>query len=83
MDYLKLKAKRALVTGGTKGIGQAVVKAFRDAGAVVMSAARSQPMDPSGYEHFVLADISTREGAERLSNAVLDRLGASTSWCTS
>lgn len=75
MDYLQLNGKRALVTGGTKGIGQAVVKAFRDAGAVVMSAARSQPMDPSGYDHFVVADISTREGAERLCNAVLDRLG--------
>ncbi len=74
MDYLRLTGKRAVVTGGSKGIGRAVVKTFCDAGAIVMTAARSPPMDRSGYDHFVLADISTPEGAERLSNAVLDRL---------
>ena len=31
-DYLELEGKRALVTGGTKGVGQAVVATLRDAG---------------------------------------------------
>jgi NAD(P)-dependent dehydrogenase (short-subunit alcohol dehydrogenase family) len=30
---LELEGKRALVTGGTKGVGQAVVAALREAGA--------------------------------------------------
>ena len=40
---LQLDGKRALVTGGTKGIGAAVAKALTDAGAKVMIAARSVP----------------------------------------
>ena len=42
-DYLELMGKRALVTGGTKGVGQAVVAALREAGATVLTTARSQP----------------------------------------
>ena len=34
-SYLDLEGKRALVTGGTKGVGQAVVAALREAGATV------------------------------------------------
>jgi NAD(P)-dependent dehydrogenase (short-subunit alcohol dehydrogenase family) len=32
-NYLELEGKRALVTGGTKGVGAAVVAALREAGA--------------------------------------------------
>src|SRR4249920_642905 len=42
-DYLALQGKRALVTGGTRGIGAAVVAALRDAGATVLTTARSRP----------------------------------------
>ncbi len=37
---LGLKGKRALVTGGTKGIGAAVVQALREASARVVTTAR-------------------------------------------
>ena len=36
--YLGLEGKRALVTGGAKGVGQAVVAALREAGATTASA---------------------------------------------
>ena len=40
---LGLEGKRALVTGGTKGVGQAVVAALCEAGATTLTTARSRP----------------------------------------
>ena len=40
---LELTERRALVTGGTKGIGAAVVACLREAGATVLATARTQP----------------------------------------
>jgi NAD(P)-dependent dehydrogenase (short-subunit alcohol dehydrogenase family) len=42
-NQLGIRGKRALVTGGTRGIGEAVVIALREAGATVLTTARSQP----------------------------------------
>jgi NAD(P)-dependent dehydrogenase (short-subunit alcohol dehydrogenase family) len=73
--YLGLEGKRALVTGGTKGVGQAVVAALREAGATVLTTARSRPESLSHVEHFVVADVSTVEGCAAVADAVRDRLG--------
>jgi NAD(P)-dependent dehydrogenase (short-subunit alcohol dehydrogenase family) len=74
-DYLKLAGKRALVTGGTKGVGQSVVAALREAGATVLTTARSRPENLSSSDHFVVADVSTAEGCAAVAAAVRDRLG--------
>jgi NAD(P)-dependent dehydrogenase (short-subunit alcohol dehydrogenase family) len=74
-DYLELKGKRALVTGGTKGVGQAVVATLRDAGATVLTTARSQPERADHADHFVAADVSTAEGCAVVAQAVRERLG--------
>ncbi|MGD1876363.1 MAG: SDR family oxidoreductase [Kiloniellaceae bacterium] len=66
---------RALVTGGTKGIGEAVVRRLRDAGAIVVTTARTRPDDLPLPEHFVEADVSTAAGCEAVAKAMLDRLG--------
>jgi len=72
---LGLKGKRALVTGGTKGIGAAVVGALREAGTRVVTTARSVQAIPPENVHFIAADIMTAEGCATVAAGVLDRLG--------
>jgi len=73
--YLDLEGKRALVTGGTKGVGQAVVAALCDAGATVLTTARSRLESIRSPGQFVAADVSTAEGCDAVADAVRDRLG--------
>jgi NAD(P)-dependent dehydrogenase (short-subunit alcohol dehydrogenase family) len=72
---LQLAGRRALVTGGTKGVGAAVVQALRDAGALVTTTARARPSQVVDDVHFVEADVSTAEGAAALAQAVLRHWG--------
>jgi NAD(P)-dependent dehydrogenase (short-subunit alcohol dehydrogenase family) len=73
--YLGLEGKRALVTGGTKGVGAAVVAALREAGASVITTARSKPDKLARAEQFLTADISSAEGCAAVAGAVRDQLG--------
>lgn len=72
MMNLDLAGKRVLVTGGTKGVGRAVVELFRAQGATVLTSAR-QASSERADALFVVADLSTREGCDTLVAAV-DRL---------
>jgi NAD(P)-dependent dehydrogenase (short-subunit alcohol dehydrogenase family) len=67
--------KRALVTGGTRGIGEAIVHRLRGSGATVVTTARSTRPDLLQPDLFVEADLSTAEGAEKVVSHVRDRLG--------
>ena len=71
----ELNGKRALVTGGTKGIGEAVVAILREAGAIVLTTARSQPETLARVDQFVTADVSSAAGCTAVARAVQDRLG--------
>jgi NAD(P)-dependent dehydrogenase (short-subunit alcohol dehydrogenase family) len=66
--------KRALVTGGTRGIGDTIVQRLRGAGATVVTTVRSPP-DLLQPDLFVAADLSTAEGAAKVVRAVRERLG--------
>lgn len=72
---LQLKGLRALVTGGTKGVGAAVVQALLEAGAQVMATARSAPDRAMPDVLYVAADLSTPEGAARVAQAVRTHWG--------
>ena len=73
-DHLDLSGQRALVTGGTQGIGQAVVQRLREADVIVMTTARSTPPDLAFPDLFVAADIATAEGCATVAAAVSERL---------
>ncbi len=71
----ELSDRRALVTGGTKGMGEAIVKQLRQAGATVMTTARSRPANLDLPDLFIEADISTRDGVQKVVKGVHARLG--------
>ncbi|MCI0443560.1 SDR family oxidoreductase [bacterium] len=65
IDPYQLSGKVALVTGGTKGIGKAIVKRLKQAEAVVITTARSFS-DEHDADLFVQADISTSNGISKV-----------------
>jgi NAD(P)-dependent dehydrogenase (short-subunit alcohol dehydrogenase family) len=71
---VELAGQRALVTGGTKGIGQAVAAQLRQAGATVLVTARTAPDRLNTNELFVAADVATAEGCATVADAVLKQL---------
>ncbi|MFB9235134.1 SDR family NAD(P)-dependent oxidoreductase [Plantactinospora siamensis] len=82
---LELSGKNALVTGGTRGIGRAVVLALAGAGARVLTCSRSagepaeslqRELKALGDEHAVLqADVARSEDIDRLVAEAASRFG--------
>lgn len=83
-SLLNLRGKRALVTGGSRGIGAATVRMLAEAGADVVVGYRNRAADAgavvaqaesAGVRAFaVAADVSTADGAEAIVAAAVERL---------
>jgi NAD(P)-dependent dehydrogenase (short-subunit alcohol dehydrogenase family) len=67
--------RRALVTGGTRGIGAAITQRLLDAGAEVVVAARTLSDVTPAAATFVSGDVSTNEGAKAIATNALEALG--------
>ena len=73
--WLDLSGRRAVVTGGTKGVGAAVVATLVAAGAVVVTAARSVPEALPEGVRFQKADLVSAKGCAAFASFALSELG--------
>jgi NAD(P)-dependent dehydrogenase (short-subunit alcohol dehydrogenase family) len=71
---LSLAGRRAVVVGGTKGLGAAVVRRLADAGAHVIAVGRSQP-DETRAARVVRADMTAPGAADLVAQAVAEEGG--------
>lgn len=74
-DPHEFQGKRVLVTGGTKGMGEAIVRRFQRGGATVATTARSPLPADQSPDLFVQADIGTAAGVGRVVAEVSAELG--------
>ncbi|WP_070885649.1 SDR family oxidoreductase [Pseudomonas argentinensis] len=76
MNYdLQLDGLRTVVTGGTQGLGAAVVQTLVEAGARVATSARDVSVRPVDGVIYIGADLTTAEGVAHLAQTALQRLG--------
>jgi len=68
-----LAGKRVLVTGGTEGVGAAIVSRLAAAGARVATTARSERPRTDVSDLFVRADVTSPEDVLAVARAVLER----------
>ena len=75
-DRDRLDGRRALVTGGSKGSGKAVVERLREMGADVWVTARTMPDGYEPADRFIEADVSTIDGADAVAARIAEAGGA-------
>lgn len=72
---LQLAGKRVLVTGGTRGVGAAVVERLTQFDTRIVATALSKPKKPIDDVHYVAANLATDEGVREAVEAVRQQLG--------
>ena len=75
VDPAELAGKRALVTGGTAGVGAAIVARLAAGGARVATTARSSRPEGDASDLYVQADVSTPGGVDALARTIIERYG--------
>ncbi|MFC5462812.1 SDR family oxidoreductase [Massilia niabensis] len=75
MNAYPFKGRHALVTGGTKGMGEAIVRRLAQDGATVITTARRLPQEPLPGVRYLEADVGSADGVDRVAEAVKREFG--------
>jgi NAD(P)-dependent dehydrogenase (short-subunit alcohol dehydrogenase family) len=75
MNALDFSSQVVLVTGGTRGIGAAIARAFAAHGAAVSACARAAPEPPGDDITFIRADVRDPDQAANAVEQVIERHG--------
>jgi NAD(P)-dependent dehydrogenase (short-subunit alcohol dehydrogenase family) len=67
--------KRALITGGSRGIGTAVAQRLLDGDATVVVTARNEHPETPKDAFFIAGDTRTLEGAQKVAREAIMKLG--------
>jgi len=78
---MKLNGKKALITGGAKGIGKGIAAAYLKEGASVIICGRNElnlkaacnELGKFGSIDYIVADISNRDDVKRLADTIVDK----------
>ncbi|MEZ6072114.1 MAG: SDR family NAD(P)-dependent oxidoreductase [Pirellulales bacterium] len=84
LDRFRLDGRRALVTGGSRGLGLEMARALAEAGAAVVVVGREpsrldqavNDLGVVGQVDVLVGDLSTVDGAVAMCNAALERFAA-------
>lgn len=74
-DWLGIKEKVVIVTGGTSGIGASVVSALLDEGVKVANFDLNEGSVTHENLHFVKVDVSNRKNVEEAVAEVVSKFG--------
>jgi NAD(P)-dependent dehydrogenase (short-subunit alcohol dehydrogenase family) len=70
----ELAGRRVLLTGGSRGIGAAIVRRLTADGAQVLAVARNVPAESPAGVQFVTGEVRTEAGVQAIAGAALERL---------
>src|SRR5580658_5867339 len=73
---IDLTGRTAVITGGSRGLGEAMAKALAESGAKIALVARDAIANSGGTADLFIADVTQEDQVAKLSEAITQRFGA-------
>ena len=74
-DWLNIKDRVYIVTGGSSGIGAAIVKELADEGSIVIDADLNEPKDMDSRIIYCHTDVTNKDDVESTVKTAINEFG--------